>query len=177
MTQQSETEGLKPCPLAHQVVNGLNISSSNGMRKWHLTCFDCGLVFEGQLDETARSLFNRWNTRAPVDSQGAGDDTRSLLRKLKDFLFDNCDHADRDRNYDWCPKCVMAFVKVLARPSECDAATQMRDAWVEKVRETAKTYRRLRKDNANIIARHLDTVAVKLESLTLDQVKRKEQSK
>ena len=38
------------------------------MRKWHVTCFDCGLELEGHLDETARELFERWNTRAAEDT-------------------------------------------------------------------------------------------------------------
>lgn len=57
---------LLPCPLAHPVINGLAYRSSSGMRKWRLTCYDCGLVFEGRLDETARDLFARWNTRADL---------------------------------------------------------------------------------------------------------------
>lgn len=69
---------LLPCPLAHEVVNGLNISSSSGMRKWHLICFDCGLVFEGRLDETARELFARWNARADLPRATADNDTDTL---------------------------------------------------------------------------------------------------
>jgi hypothetical protein len=43
------------------------------MRKWRLTCYDCGLVFEGRLDETARDLFARWNARADLPRATAGD--------------------------------------------------------------------------------------------------------
>lgn len=60
--------------------------------------------------------------------------TTSLLRRLKDFLFDNCDHSERDRNYDWCPTCVMAFMEVVAIPSDSDAATSMHSRCVETVK-------------------------------------------
>lgn len=70
----------------------------------------------------------------PLDSQAAGD-TSNLLRRLKDFLFDNCNHVGRDHNYDWCPSCVMTFMEVVAKPSDSDAATRMRGRCVGKVRE------------------------------------------
>jgi hypothetical protein len=76
-----ETRELEPCPLIHPIEKGLNISSSSGMRKWHITCFDCGLYFEGMLDETARSLFTRWNTRALTDEVAR---LREALEKVAD---------------------------------------------------------------------------------------------
>lgn len=161
MTQQSETQELKPCPLAHQVVNGLNISSSSGMRKWHLTCFDCGLVFEGQLDETARSLFNRWNTRAPVDSQGAGEANYERLAHEILSEYNSADDPGLLRE-----KVAEGFASIAS-----DAATQMRDACAEAAKQTvfAKMVR------LGISAERSIQVSAKaksaLMSLTLDQVK------
>lgn len=82
-----------------------------------------------------------------LDSQAASN-TSSLLRRLKDFLFYNCDHAERDRNYDWCPSCVMAFMEVTTQPSNCEAATAMRTACVEKVRAMRDKW--IERENAHL---------------------------
>jgi hypothetical protein len=46
-------------------------------------------------------------TRSLIEKERFG-----LARAVKDFLFEQCRHADRDRNYDWCPDCVMNFMEL-----------------------------------------------------------------
>lgn len=103
---------------------------------------------------------------ALLDRSAAGD-TSNLLRRLRDFLFENCNHNERDRNYDWCPSCVMAFMEVAARPSNSDAATRMREACVDAIKSLRATPRGAAYGNAINDAIH------KVESLTLDQVEQK----
>jgi len=89
-TQPPETPEPKPCPLDHPVKNGLHFRSSSGMRKWHITCFDCGLELEGNLDETARELFGRWNTRADLPRAVADDDAiQQALRPISGCATDD----------------------------------------------------------------------------------------
>lgn len=59
----AQQETLERCPLGHPEEKGLHVNSSSSMRKWHITCFDCGLYLEGTLDEPIRSLAERWNIR------------------------------------------------------------------------------------------------------------------
>lgn len=74
-----------------------------------------------------------------LQSRLTGRSTSSLLRRLKDFLFENCNHSERDRNYDWCPSCVMAFMDVVAQPSDTELKERL--AQVEKELATTKQHR------------------------------------
>jgi hypothetical protein len=102
---------LLPCPLAHPVVNGIAYRSSSGVRKWHLICYDCGLVFEGRLDETARDLFARWNTRA--DLPRATADAAALLREFRQWLI--IPSSDGVEKTAW-PEWIARIDAVLSTP-------------------------------------------------------------
>lgn len=69
-----------------------------------------------------------------LQSQLTEHSTSNLLRRLKDFLFDNCNHSERDRNYDWCPTCVMAFMDVVAQPSNTELQSQLAQVTAERAR-------------------------------------------
>lgn len=69
MTTQSTTtkEALEPCPLAHEVREGVNLWSSSAGQKWHIWCYDCGLQFEGRLNQPKDEVIKAWNSRsAPI---------------------------------------------------------------------------------------------------------------
>lgn len=138
---------LLPCPLAHEVIKGLHVSSSSGMRKWHLTCFDCGLVLEGQLDGTARQLFTRWNTRAHTPAVGdyaqqaqdivdgarflgenVGPDEFDSERLIADFttaLQAAAGENERSRKLGMTPEVAVKLLNVR----EALAKSDIEDAW------------------------------------------------
>lgn len=45
---------------------------------------------------------------APADAAKA---RFKLSRQIKDHVFNNCGHVDRDYPYDWCPSCVLDFIE------------------------------------------------------------------
>ncbi len=81
---------LLPCPLEHEVIKGIHVRSSSGKLFWHLTCHDCGLIFDGRMGETCREVFARWNQRTTPPEQPpapVGDDRlRAHLLKVADYL-------------------------------------------------------------------------------------------
>lgn len=125
------------------------------------------------MTETNRSISNELYVQhvshlLSLFDRQAAEDTSNLLRRLKDFLFDNCNHAERDRNYDWCPSCVMAFMEVVARPSDTAATTRMREACVALIEDTADAL--TARDSDLAIGPAMMALLSKVESLTLDQV-------
>lgn len=87
-------------------------------------------------------------------------------------IIKKCEHCGQDATLtnDFVSHLLARFGE---RMREADnAATRMRDRCVEKLKSIAADYRRLHKDNANIIAHHLDGAANQLQSLEGEQEKR-----
>ena len=59
-------EALEPCPLAHPVREGVNLWSSSAGQKWHIWCYDCGLQFEGRLNQPKAEVIKAWDSRVPA---------------------------------------------------------------------------------------------------------------
>lgn len=67
MTNPTTTkEALEPCPLAHPVVNGVRFTNFSNNVKAHIWCYDCGLEFEGRVNEPRDKVAERWNSRIPA---------------------------------------------------------------------------------------------------------------
>lgn len=101
MTNQSTTtkEALEPCPLAHPIVNGVRFTNFSNNVKAHIWCYDCGLAFEGRVNEPRDKVAERWNSRTPapivapeVDDETKHDYAAGFLRTIAEGLR----HAIRD---------------------------------------------------------------------------------
>lgn len=81
MTEEKEINTLEPCPLDHPVVNGVRFTDFSNEYKQHIWCYDCGLEFEGRVNEPAESVAQRWNTRRAADAGPRGD-----VRKVAEVI-------------------------------------------------------------------------------------------
>lgn len=63
MTTTNPQETLEPCPLAHPIKEGVKLWGSSAGQKWHIWCYDCGLHFEGRLNQPKDEVIKAWNTR------------------------------------------------------------------------------------------------------------------
>lgn len=106
---------------------------------------------DGSCEHVIRDALRRFSL---LDGQAAGGDSTTVAQALWDAFWSDLS-SDR-----WSVKDVERVV----RPHLNDAATRMRERCVEKVRDIANDYRRLRKDNANIIAHHIEGIVSQLES-------------
>lgn len=157
MTQQSETQELKPCPwcngaamLRNKLEDG---RKRDGKTLYWIMCpasltTTCRVSAKTRLCDTPQEAATLWNTRAPVDSQGAGD-------------FETWwDEYQRP----WLPNGIAGYKH--AKKAWTAAATKMRTACVEKLNDL------LEHEIVGGEARRALIDAVRaLSFLTLDQVK------